>query len=295
MATAENDVKLNFLTREEKGKEAQYLTSPTGLKVLNYKVYNMNFLEIILYALIAFAVGAFVGYLFFGNLAMDEYGRATDTTRFLNILIPSIFGAVAAIIFIPVRRKQLKVKRQRTLARQFRDLLEGLTTSISAGSNVNQAFSSVYQDLQVQYDKEDFIVKEVEVILIGLQNNFAIEDLIRDMGQRSANPDILSFANVFAVSYRKGGNLASVMDTTHEVLSSKMQISEEIQTTIAASKNSLYVMLVMPILLTFIMKGMGEDMNAMFTTPIGIGATAVALVMFVIAYVVGNQILDIKV
>ena len=287
--------KVEYAQQKSGKREPQYLTSPTGIRVMNYRVYYFNFFEIIIYTLLALVAGAFVGYLFFGNLAYDSYGQPTQMTHILNLAIPAAFGVFAVILFLPMRRKGLMKKRQAALARQFRDLLDGLTTSLGAGSNTNQAFYSVYDDLKLQYDDEDFIVKEVQVILIGIENNFAIEDLIRDLGNRSANDDITSFGNVFAASYRKGGNLASIMETTHEVLSTKMQIAQEIETTMASSKASLYTMLVMPIMIVSMLKFTGGDMAKMYGTPAGIFASIAAIVIFVVAFMIGKRVMDVKI
>jgi len=48
--------------------EPQYYMSATNMQMLNYKVYYMSKLEKILYFLLAFIVGAAVGYLFYGGV-----------------------------------------------------------------------------------------------------------------------------------------------------------------------------------------------------------------------------------
>ena len=47
--------------KEKEPKEPQYYKSATNIQTLNYNVYYMSKLEKLLYALLAFAVGAFVG------------------------------------------------------------------------------------------------------------------------------------------------------------------------------------------------------------------------------------------
>ena len=54
---------------KKKEKEAAYYLSETNMRVTNYRIYQMSRMEKILYTLIAFAVGAAVGYLFYGGLA----------------------------------------------------------------------------------------------------------------------------------------------------------------------------------------------------------------------------------
>ncbi len=280
--------------KETQPPEPQWFTSVTNLPTYNYKVYYMSKLEKILYFLLAFAIGAVVGYLFYGGLGRDEFGQRTTLSWILDISIPGIVGLVAGRIFVPARTKQIRDKNARTLNSQFRDFLEAFNTSIGAGKNVVDSFHAVYDDMRIQFEEDAFIVKELEVILSGMANNFDVEDLMEDLGNRSGNDDIVSFANVFRISYRKGGNLKDTINTTHSILSDKMEIKEEIETMVSASKMEQTVMMFMPVGLIGIMKSMSPDFAANFATPAGIASTTIAIGLFIVSYFVGRKILNIK-
>ena len=280
--------------KETQPPEPQWFTSVTNLPTYNYKVYYMSKLEKILYFLLAFAIGAVVGYLFYGGLGRDEFGQRTTLSWILDISIPGIVGLVAGRIFVPARTKQIRDKNARTLNSQFRDFLEAFNTSIGAGKNVVDSFHAVYDDMRIQFEEDAFIVKELEVILSGMANNFDVEDLMEDLGNRSGNDDIVSFANVFRISYRKGGNLKDTINTTHSILSDKMEIKEEIETMVSASKMEQTVMIFMPVGLIGIMKSMSPDFAANFATPAGIASTTIAIALFIVSYFVGRKILNIK-
>jgi tight adherence protein B len=280
--------------KETQPPEPQWFTSVTNLPTYNYKVYYMSKLEKILYFLLAFVIGAVVGYLFYGGLGRDEFGQRTTLSWILDISIPAIVGLVAGRIFVPTRTKQIRDKNARTLNSQFRDFLEAFNTSIGAGKNVVDSFHAVYDDMRIQFEEDAFIVKELEVILSGMANNFDVEDLMEDLGNRSGNDDIVSFANVFRISYRKGGNLKDTINTTHSILSDKMEIKEEIETMVSASKMEQTVMIFMPVALIGIMKSMSPDFAANFATPAGVASTTIAIGLFIVSYFVGRKILNIK-
>lgn len=280
--------------KETQPPEPQWFTSVTNLPTYNYKVYYMSKLEKILYFLLAFVIGAVVGYLFYGGLGRDEFGQRTTLSWILDISIPAIVGLVAGRIFVPTRTKQIRDKNARTLNSQFRDFLEAFNTSIGAGKNVVDSFHAVYDDMRIQFEEDAFIVKELEVILSGMANNFDVEDLMEDLGNRSGNDDIVSFANVFRISYRKGGNLKDTINTTHSILSDKMEIKEEIETMVSASKMEQTVMIFMPIALIGIMKSMSPDFAANFASPAGVASTTIAIGLFIVSYFVGRKILNIK-
>ena len=284
-----------FTKKEKKELEPQYFVSATNMPTYNYKVYHMSLVEKIAYFLLAFAAGAVVGYLFYGGIGKDQFGRPTTLTMILDILIPAIVGTVAGILFLPMRTQQIIDKKRSKLNGQFRDMLEALTTSLGAGKNVPDSFRSVYDDLSVQYDDGAEILQELEIIMSGISHNVDIEDLLMDFGVRSGIEDISSFANVFKICYRKGGNIKDTIRNTHNILSDKMEITEDIETIVTANKTEQNIMIVMPIGLIGMIKLMSADFAANFVTPAGIIATTIGVVLFVAAYFVGKAVLDIKV
>lgn len=281
--------------KKTKEQEPQYYMSTTNIPTYNYRVYNMKLFEKILYFLLAFVVGAAIGYLFYGGIGKDEFNQPTRLTWILNIIIPSIVGIIAGKLFIPVRTKALIEKQQKEISHQFRDMLDSLTTSLGSGKNINDSFISVYGDLKIQYDSDAFILKELEVIMAGIHNNVAIEDVLDDFGNRSNNEDIKSFANVFRISYRKGCNIKDIIRNTQEILSDKMDIAEDIETLVASNKTEQNIMVVMPIILVGAIKLMSPEFAANFVTPAGLVSTTIGLITFIVAYFVGKQILDIKI
>lgn len=281
--------------KKDKVIEPEYYMSATNIPTINYKVYYMKPTEKILTFAIAFIVGALVGYLFYGGIGKDEYGQATLITYILNILIPVTTGIVTGFVYLPLRVESIVEKRKKELAKQFRDMLDGLTTSLGAGKNVNDSFFNVYEDLKVQYDEDAYILKELEVIQSGILNNIPIEEVLEDFGIRSANEDINSFARVFKISYRKGGNFKDIIRNTHNVLSDKMEINEDIETIISSNKLEQTIMIFMPIALVGVIKMMSPEFAANFVTPTGIISTTISVVIFVGAYFIGKVILNIKV
>ncbi len=287
---------MGLFTKKEKAElEPQYYLSATNMPTYNYKVYYMKPVEKVLYFLLAFAVGAVVGYLFYGGIGKDEFNRPTLLTYMLDIVISCGVGIAAGIFFLPIRTKQIIAKKQRALKSQFRDMLESLTTSLGAGKNVTDSFKTIYDDLKVQYEEDAYILKELEIIISGMTNNIDVEDILEDFGRRSGIGDIESFANVFRICYRKGGNIKDTIRSTHEILSDKMEIAEDIETVVTGSRNEQNIMVVMPILLIGMIKLMSEDFASNFTTVTGIISTTLAIGIFVASYFIGRAVLDIKV
>ncbi|MEN2774824.1 hypothetical protein ABCY62_07205 [Acetivibrio clariflavus] len=276
-------------------KEPQYYLSATNIPTLNYKVYYMKAIEKIIYFVLAFIAGAAVGYLFYGGIGKDELGQPTNLTRALDIIIPSVVGLLAGKMYLPIRTRQIRDKRIRVLKRQFRDMLESVSTSLGAGKNVPDSFIAAYNDMRVQYSDDAYIVKEIEVINSGIQNNIAIEDLLDDFGKRSGIEDVMSFASVFNICYRKGGNIKDIIKNTYAIISEKMEIEEDIETIVTGNKMEQTIMIFLPIGLVAVIKIMSPEFAANFSSLAGIISTSIAIGAFVIAYFIGREILDIKV
>ena len=212
--------------REKREAQRQYVQSRTNNMVLDYRVYVLSLWERVGYFLLAFAVGAAVGYIFYGDLFLRD-GLPTSATRISNLVVCCGAGVLAGVLFLPIRTRQLLKKRQDALRNQFRDLLSSLASSLSSGKNVREAFLNVRDDLLLQYTEGAHILREVDEILTGLQNNIPIEALLADFAQRTGNSDIINFSSVFEVCYRRGGSLKDVVRRTHEVISEKMAWTDE--------------------------------------------------------------------
>ena len=282
--------------KKEKVVEPEYHYSATKILVSNYKVCYLSKKEKIFYFLLAFIVGGAVGYLFYGGIGLSELGnRPTTTTYICNFIAVVLTGFIAGKLILPVVVANKKEKRQKALAKQFRDMLDTITTSIGAGKNIPEAFLTARNDLAVQYSEDSDIVHEIDVINDGIRNSVLIEDLLEDFGERSGIDDIKSFANVFKICYKKGGNIKDVIRNTHSILSDKMTIKEEIETLVTANKFEQNIMIVMPVALIALIKFSSPDFAANFTTTTGIISTTIAVALFVVSYFIGRKILKIKV
>lgn len=243
----------------------------------DYHVYSMKFVDYLIAWGIAFALAMVVVMIFFGS-------------AILGIVVGVLLAIKAPGIYAEFRKKQ----RLKSIREQFRDLLESLSASYSAGRNTPDAFSDATNDMTSIYGEESDIVRELELINTGLKNNINIEVLLQDFAQRCGLDDVTSFANVFEVCNRQGGDLKRVVNQTRDIISDKMEIEMEIETMIAGSKNELNIMMVMPLLIVGMMSGMGIS-SLGTNTPVIVVIKLVCIGIFVLAYVIGTKITDIKI
>jgi len=242
----------------------------------DYHVYNMTMTDNIIGFGIGFALVAVV-----------------ETVFFNNFILLIILGIIGGIIAKGYYREYKKNKRLRELLIEFKDMLESLVASYSAGRTTIDAFIDAANDMRGIYGDNADIVKELNTISIGMQQNFIIEDLLMDFARRSDLDDVYSFANVFEVCNRQGGNIKDVVSDTRVIINDKIEIEQEISTMIAGSKNELNIMMVMPLIVAIASSGLGST-SITNNTPLNVVIKIVILGIFFMAYKMGKKITDIK-
>ncbi|MCR5587221.1 MAG: kinase [Lachnospiraceae bacterium] len=244
---------------------------------VDYSVYHMSFSEKLIGGFVGYGLGFIALYVFFQFLP-------------LSIIAPIFLIPVGINVF----NKILRERRDNMLVMQFRDMLESLTTSYDSGNNTNEAFADAYKDMVTQFGDKAYISKEMKIINQGIQNNLTIEQMLNDFGARSHNEDIQSFADVFVAANRAGGNINSIIRNTKTVISDKINIELELETLISGKKNELNIMIVLPFIIVTQVQGFNSGATDAKAVIIGVVSRIVALIMFVVAYIIGQKMIKIK-
>lgn len=242
---------------------------------IDYSTYRAGIAEKLLCSVVGSAIGILIGYTFYEHV------------------VAATICAIAVSVYANQQYIKLRTESaKKQLILQFRDMLESLTSSISAGSNIRNAFLAAQADMKSRYGDESYIVHELKTINRGLMSNENLEQLLADFGKRSGLADIKSFAGVFGTCFRLGGNINDVINMTCRVICDKIEISQEIMTLVSAKKAEQYTMLVMPILFVLLLKGLGPGITDM-TSLSGRIASTIALALFATAHCVSRKILRI--
>lgn len=259
---------------KRKEKKEEY----TGLfhNADDYGIYHMTAQQRILGFVVGMIAGAVVFQIFFG-------------LWIFSILAAAGCGIVGILAYKSILHK----KRNALLLLKFRDMLESISTSLGSGKNTTQAFSDARSDMKNQYGEQTDIVKELDIILSGLESNVTAEVLLKDFAKRSHNENIQNFADVFSVANRTGGNIRQIVYETKNVINDKINVEQEIQTLISGKKNELNIMMVLPLIVVTQVKSMQAsdttgDMLFNFIVRL------VALGMFVLAYIIGKRLMKIE-
>lgn len=248
-----------------------------GIK--DYNVYHMPNGEKLLYLFLAAVCLYAVGFVFYRN-----------------VMISALF-ALLAFKYPAIKTKAIIRKRKKQLTLQFKDMLYSLSSAVSGGNSVERALEIAREDMLSQYgDTNVPIVEELDLMISRISLNQNIEDVFADFAVRSGLEDVKTFAEIFEVSKRTGGNLVMIIRQTTDVIADKIEIETEIDTALSGKKMEQKVVTVMPIALTFFMTVSTDGfMDPVFYTSGGRLVATVALMLIVIGALWSNAITNIEI
>lgn len=260
----------------DKKKAASTETASAGI---DYSKYEMSTKERLLYILAAAAVIFAVGYIFYQNVIVCA------------ILTP------LALLYPKIRTKQIIANRKKKLTLQFKDMLYSMSTAVGAGQSVETALVTVLKDMEHQYGEGDaFIIQELRLMISRINMNYNIEEVFGDFARRSTIEDIATFASIFEISKRTGGNMVQIIRQTVDVITEKIELQTEMDTIISGKKMEQKVLTIIPIVLVYALSTADASfMQPIFTTVGGRIIATIALALIVAGYFWSKKITDIEI
>lgn len=244
----------------------------------DYAEYHLNRKEVILYFTEGTMLAAAIGYFFYQSVI-----------AFL-CLIPVIF------LFVRQKKQELAKRKRQELNLQFKDLLLSVSANQKAGYSVENAFRESYRDVEMLYGTDSPICQEIRHITAGLDNNVVLEQLLYSLGQRSRQPDIMQFADVFMIAKRSGGNMTDILAKTAAVIEQKTETDQEIQLLISARKMEQKIMNIVPFFIIFYVGITSQGFfDVLYHNFIGIIIMTVCLGFYAAAYMLSRRIVEIEV
>lgn len=265
--------------KERRPREKLTPTLRQETSELDYSVYIMTTGEKVLYTLLAAAVLFVVGYVFYRS-----------------IVISCLF-ALLSLRYPKMRARAIAAKRQQALTLQFKDMLYSISSAVGAGSSVENSLSIALEDMRKQYASPGTsIIRELELMVARVRLGQNVEDIFNDFARRSHIEDVRTFANIFDISKRTGGNMIRIIRQTTDVISEKIETKNEIDTALSGRKMEQKVLTAVPIvLILFLTYGSGGFMEPVFTTLVGRIVATVALLLILLGNLWSGKITDIQV
>ncbi len=193
-----------------------------------YTRYRFSVREILRYTATGFLIGGSIVWLVYHSL------------------VAAPLAAVVASAYLVMTNRRLCAERQKNLQYHFRDFLSSLHTAMAAGYSLENAVRSASSDLEKLYGPEDDLVRESKDMLWQMSYQRPVEQLFRELGDRSGVEDIRQFGEILMIAKRTGGNMDQVLESTWRNLSEKIDTAREIDALVAAKRYEQKLMSLMP-------------------------------------------------
>ena len=231
-----------------------------------------------MYGLQGVAAGGLFAYVFYRSIAV-----------FL-IFLP--FG----IIFPIIKKRELKEKRLQKLNLEFKEGILLLSSFLSAGYSVENAFSSSVRELKLLYGEEGLISMEFGHIAGQIRMNRSVEQALLEFAGRSGLDDVKNFAEVFAAAKRSGGELVSIISRTASVIRDKVQVRQEILTMTASKQFEQKIMNGIPFFIVLYIDMTSPGFfDLMYGTGVGRVLMTACMAAYIAAFVIARKIMQIEI
>lgn len=261
------------------GTEAPVQADNRKSGAIHYDEYRLSIKQKIGSSAAAALVLFFIGLLFYKHPAAG--------------IVISLFG----LLYPRLYRRLLIRRRKDELNRQFKQALYAISSSLSAGKSVENAFQDAAVDMRLLYrDERVYIVDELERIGRKLENGETIERALLDFAGRAGLEDIRNFCDVVSTCKRSGGNLMKVVRRTSDMIGEKMELQQEIIVLLAQKRFESKVLICAPAAVVALLGLSSPDyMAPLYGNPAGIAIMSFALVMLIGAGALTSKLMNIKV
>jgi tight adherence protein B len=193
-----------------------------------------------------------------------------------------------------ILRDYLRDRRRSALNLQFKQTLFSLSSSLSAGRSVENAFREAVADLQMlDPEGSSDMLSELTIICARMEYNQPVEEALHDFSRRAGMEDVERFADVFSVCKRTGGDLVEVVRRTSAIIGEKLDIQQDIAVSIAQKKFEAKALLAAPLMMVLFMSlTAGDYMQPMYTGA-GMAISTLALAGLFLCYLWTSKIMDI--
>ena len=221
--------------------------------------------------------------------AAASYTCYRNWAAFLIFLIPAGF-------FPQYCREYWRKERLRKLELQFKETIQILSSSLSAGYSVENAIVSCQKELEMMYGPDGLMAREIAYMTGQMRMNRPIETLMNEFADRSGLEDVENFSRIFTIAKRSGGQLVPIISHTVQIMDDRFQVKEELRTLTASRKFEQKIMSLMPFLIIlYIDTSSPGFFTVMYTTFMGRFIMTICFMVYLLSCYLSRRILNIQV
>ena len=119
-----------------------------------------------------------------------------------------------------------------------------MAASLAAGYSVENAVLESGRDLRMIYEENADMLQELAAMQRRMDSNQTLEEAMRDFAERSGIPEAETFAEIFTVGKRSGGDLIEIMEDTARTIAQTVETERAIAATLGVIAPSLVIIMI---------------------------------------------------
>jgi tight adherence protein B len=199
-----------------------------------------------------------------------------------------VFGAVSC--YFPIWFVNFMAKRRvHKFEEQFPEAIDLLARALRAGHAFTTGLSMVAEEMpepvgtefRLAYDRQNF--------------GMPMADALKALGQRVPLLDARFFVTAVLTQREAGGNLAEVLDNLASVIRDRFKVKRQVRVVTAHARITGWVLALLPPCLGVVLTLLSPShMALLWTDPIGIKMTVVAIVLQVVGTLIIRKLVDVE-
>ena len=200
------------------------------------------------------------------------------------------------VVYRRARRKELEQQRADTLGIQFRDMLESLAASLRVGYSTENALGECLREMQLMYGEDSVICEELKQMLNQFRLGMTAEEVFREFARRSRVDDIDTFASVFSIAKRAGGDMVDLIKRTSDNIAGRIDTRSEIAVLVSSRLLEQRIMTLIPAVMIVYMDLTSDGLlDPLYGNAAGVLIMTVCLAIYLAAMLLGRKMVRIDV
>lgn len=186
-------------------------------------------------------------------------------------------------------------KKENQLREEFLHGISVLNASLQAGFSMENAWREVEKEIKHLYGEKSQFYQELKEINQRTAHNTPIEKLFLQFAYRCKLEEMIQFAELLEFGKRSGGNWKKVIEVTVSQMTERQEAKQEIEVMVAEKKMEQEIMNLLPLgLLAFLQFSAWDYMEVLYHNWFGVIAMSLFLVAYVVAFLLSQKILKVR-
>ena len=202
------------------------------------------------------------------------------------LLIGIVAGVYAPNAWLTIRRS----RRAKAFEDGLPDALMLVASSLRSGFALDQAIATAAEQTDSEVATE--LHRAVQEVRIGVP----LEDALDRAAVRMTSADFAWVVTALRIQRRSGGNLSELLVTVAKTVRQRAELAREVRALTAEGRISIYVLMALPLgLFSFLLLTQPTYLAPLWSTPLGLMLSGIAVTMLVIGWVVMQRLVKVEV